>query len=96
MIPLPPIRDLARWTLRGAAILLVAWTIYAAGQHSMAKLALEAIGDGDYCAALLSDALDAGERAGAALAERSIAQRWVIAMKGRGEMVATNTIEEDR
>ena len=88
MIPLPPIRDVARWTLRGAAILLTAWIIHAHGSASMAKLALRATSDAEWCASIVSDVLSAGERAGAMLAERSVAQRWVIAMKGRGEMVA--------
>lgn len=86
---LPTCSQVARGVLKIAAYLLTGWLIYSAGQHSMASVALDARSDADWCAGMLSETLHAGERSAALLAQRSIAQRWVLASRGI-EYVASN------
>ena len=70
------------------ALLLIAavggWTYlaFSYGETNGLRLRLQEAHYGEYCAALLSEALDAGEHAGSLLSRRSLAQRWVLASRG--------------
>lgn len=77
---LPSLSEVARWVLKAAAILLAAWTLYAAGQSSMASVALDARGDADWCAGLLGRLVPRAEGAAAELATHTALQTWVLRM----------------
>ena len=75
----PTIGETTGAVLKLVAYAGVVWIIYAAGQASMASIALDARGDADWCMSLVEPVLGMSERAlGLTRETRAVQDYWLL------------------